>query len=333
MAIALSIKSLEELCLTHVAMTLEQYPTGSLSLLPKGFRVQLLHKIPIIDVCRLEDTEFVTGIDMEPVWRQFALDLESVWRQDTTGFDDLAPSAIESSWKHKFFSAFLDFIVQGKRPYGHFNYVGVGEGDQVVDVHPVDYINYLVAIKCEDSIPKENLIPSGAEYIVWPMTYREELHKSLTMHERNHNGSPLPCLRPPGKAYHEACRAKQLVPPRYTKFFSEGNSYLPDSTALELITENCYFQPKKMYVLVSALVLTVPSFLKEGKDIVWLEKLMKNVESLYVATGHNCSNAYVAIPSKIVQLIVQQEEPKLTSVTVNCFNSHSLKLKDVLSLL
>ncbi len=118
MATVLSMKSLEELCLTHVAMTLEQYSTDTLSLLPKGFRVQLLHKIPIIDICRLEDTKFILGIDMESVWRQFAVDLESVWRQHTIGIDDVnqatvgdvIPSSIEGFWKHKFLVPFLTFL-------------------------------------------------------------------------------------------------------------------------------------------------------------------------------------------------------------------------------
>ena len=74
--------------------------------------------------------------------------------------------------------------------------------------------------------------------------------------------------------------------------------------------------------------LVVSTFLKEGEDI---EKLVKDVETLKIITGHDCSNAYVTIPSKIVQLIVQQEEPKLTSVTVNCSKSHSLKFEDVLN--
>ncbi len=85
---------------------------------------------------------------MESVWRQFAVDLESVWRQHTIGIDDvnqtkpLMMSSIEGFWKHKFFGAFLDFLVLGSRPYGNFNYAFLKEGDQVVEFHPVDYINY-----------------------------------------------------------------------------------------------------------------------------------------------------------------------------------------------
>ena len=84
-------------------MTLEQYSTDSLSLLPKGFRLQLLHKIPIIDICRLEDTAFVTGIDMEPIWKQIFVDFECVRRRCITSDDavnevtvgDVIPSSIQ----------------------------------------------------------------------------------------------------------------------------------------------------------------------------------------------------------------------------------------------
>ena len=334
MAMAISIKSLEELCLTHVAMTLEQYSTDSLSLLPKGFRVQLLHKIPIIDICRLEDTKFVIEIDMESVWKQIVVDLEYVRRQhlidvddvNTVTIGDVAPSSIEGSWKHYFFSAFIDFIVRGKRPYGYFNY-SFGQDDQVVGFHPVDHINYLVAIKWEDSTARK---PSGAEYLL-PSSSKEEFQLHLARHRLRHDDGSLPCLQLPGKAYHEACRAKQLVPPRYTKFFSEGSCYLPDSTALKLITEKCHFRPKEMCIDLLTLFLVVPTFLEEGKDIVWFKKLVKDVETLKIITGRDCSNTYVTIPSKIVQLIVQQEEPKLTSVTVNFSDSRSLNFEDVLN--
>ena len=329
MATVLSMKSLEELCLTHVAMTLEQYSTDSLSLLPKGFRVQLLHKIPIIDICRLEDTEFVTGINTESVWKQIVVDSKFVQRQHIINVNDVnkvtvggvVHSSIKGSWKRYFFSAFIDFIVRGKRPYGYFNY-------QVMGFHPVDYINYLVAIKCEVSTARK---PSGAEYLL-PSSSKENFKlKNASRRLRQLDDGLLPCLRPSDKAYHEACRARQLVPPRYAKHFSEGSSYLPDSTALKLIAEKCHFRPKQLCIDLLTLFLVVPTFLKEGEDIVWFEKLVKDVETLEIITSCDCSNAYVTIPSKIAQLIVQQEEPKLTSVTVNCSKSHSLKFEDVLN--
>ncbi len=79
---------------------------------------------------------------MESVWKQFFFFLESIQNVDanevTVG--DVIPSSIEDSWKHHFFSAFIDFIVRGKRPYGHFNNIYL-EKVNFLEFHPVDHIS------------------------------------------------------------------------------------------------------------------------------------------------------------------------------------------------
>ena len=50
-------------------MHLEEFPVGYLSLLPLSEREWLLQRLPIADVCLLEDTDFTKGIDMEAVWK------------------------------------------------------------------------------------------------------------------------------------------------------------------------------------------------------------------------------------------------------------------------
>ncbi len=204
--------------------------------------------IPIIDICRLEDTKFVTGIDMESVWKQMFVDFECARRQCITSDDavnevtvgDVIPSSIQSSWKHHFFSIFLDLIIRGKRPYGHFNTYDEDYNilSGIKKFHPVDYINYLVAMKCENSSAREKLVTAGANHLLPILSYQEECeswHSNKNKFQARHfkaprrrpGTDPLPCLQyclpHPGKAYHEACRAEQFVPPRYTKFFSEGS--------------------------------------------------------------------------------------------------------------
>ena len=49
-------------------MHLEELPVSYLSLLPLSTRKELLEKLPIADVCQLEDTKFVDGIDMAGFW-------------------------------------------------------------------------------------------------------------------------------------------------------------------------------------------------------------------------------------------------------------------------
>ncbi len=147
MATVLSMKPLEELCLTYVAMTLEQYSADSLSLLPKGFRLQLLHMIPIIDICRLEDTAFTSGIDIKSVWT--ALDKEYI---DT----DCYGSCLDR--RESILMRLSVAIIKGERPYGYYQVLSrkntrtpwIGSNineDRPVSEHEVDFVNYLVAVK------------------------------------------------------------------------------------------------------------------------------------------------------------------------------------------
>ncbi len=194
-------------------MTLEQYSTDSLSLLHKGLRLQLLHKIPIIDICRLEDTKFISGIDMQAIWMELHREYLSVY-----------DSSLD--WRESFFRRLFSAIVRGERPYGHF-YVDRKENHNIAfdrqleeivgEYIKVDFVNFLVVVKREI-----------------PVTFSGEDVVTLI------NG---PVYR--GKAYSVLCRAKQFVPSRHAKFFSEGSRYLPDSTALELITKNCHYRPKE----------------------------------------------------------------------------------------
>ncbi len=140
MATVLSMKTLEELCLTHVTMTLEQYSTDTLSLLPKGFRVYSYSTryrlLTFVDWKILNSSQ-------GSIWSLFGGNLLLIWNLygdniHTIGIDDVnqatvgdvIPSSIEGFWKHKFFGAFLDFLVLGSRPYGNFNYAFVKEGDR-----------------------------------------------------------------------------------------------------------------------------------------------------------------------------------------------------------
>ncbi len=320
-----SAKSLEELCLTHVAMTLEQYSTDSLSLLPKGFRLQLLHKIPIIDVCRLEDTEFTSGINIESVWT--ALHKEYI---DT----DCYGSRLD--WRESFFRRLSVAIIRGERPYGYYQvlsrqekrtpYIGSNMNEnRPVSEHEVDFVNFLVAIKRE--IPVETA--EVKEYSIDDLVeeyYRDRygpIDSTMTRHEVTLVKGPVP----PGNAYHEACRAKQLVPPRYTKFFSEGSSYLPDSTALKLIAEECHFQPTYVSVYVPTFSTFVLNTEQELGSVNCLRDCFKNVESLTIEgkvehfqmttiiRGASYGNRR-DIARCALGLILLTPKPKLTNLTI-----------------
>ena len=63
------VGSLTNQCRTYILMHLEEFPVGYLSLLPLSEREWLLQRLPIADVCLLEDTAFTNGIDMASYWR------------------------------------------------------------------------------------------------------------------------------------------------------------------------------------------------------------------------------------------------------------------------
>ena len=62
-----------------ITMHLEQLPVSQLSLLPLTTRKELLLKLPIADICQLEDKKFVEGIDMREFWGDAKMDFYSFW--------------------------------------------------------------------------------------------------------------------------------------------------------------------------------------------------------------------------------------------------------------
>ena len=60
--------SLEEFCLLSIICHLGDIPAETVALLPLKFRKRLLLNLPVADVCRLEKTDAVNGIDMSRIW-------------------------------------------------------------------------------------------------------------------------------------------------------------------------------------------------------------------------------------------------------------------------
>ena len=102
-----TIVSLQELCFTHIVMTLEEYADKELTLLPKRFRKQLLHCIPVVDVCRLEATPFISEIDTSSLWEQ-------VYKEYIG-----ANSEVSTDWKINFFTVLTNSILGDKYSQNH----------------------------------------------------------------------------------------------------------------------------------------------------------------------------------------------------------------------
>ena len=64
------VDSLVHQCYHYIAMNLEKFPVSYLSLLPLKIREELLWRLPIADICLLEDTEYVEGFqDLAAYWK------------------------------------------------------------------------------------------------------------------------------------------------------------------------------------------------------------------------------------------------------------------------
>ena len=62
------VQSPSEQCIDHIVTHLEEYPSSYLVLLPLLLCEAILWRLPMADVCRLEETEFVKGIKTEDYW-------------------------------------------------------------------------------------------------------------------------------------------------------------------------------------------------------------------------------------------------------------------------
>ena len=81
-----AVESLVDQCQHFIAMNLDEFPVSHLSLLPLKTREDLLWRLPIADLCLLEDTDFIKGIqDMAEYWK-FPVG-SFLGTQDTPDFD------------------------------------------------------------------------------------------------------------------------------------------------------------------------------------------------------------------------------------------------------
>ncbi len=62
------VPSLQTQVFLHLIAKLDSYPANYLWLLPPRLREELLLSLPVADVCALEQTRFVDGLDMDRVW-------------------------------------------------------------------------------------------------------------------------------------------------------------------------------------------------------------------------------------------------------------------------
>ena len=66
----MDVPTLEDCCFSYILFNLELFPVDYLALLPTRMREKLLLQLPVADICRLEETAVVEGVDINVVWKE-----------------------------------------------------------------------------------------------------------------------------------------------------------------------------------------------------------------------------------------------------------------------
>ena len=314
------VKPLQELSFTHILMTLEEYAVDDLALFPKSIRNQMLHNLPIVDVCQLEGTRFMAGISEDSMWEKLYKDLiDPHWYSN-------------KRWKEHFLGKIYDTLIKDNRPYG---YSRVTRTDKMTDdgpahKHPMDIVNYLVATKYEEELTK------SAEKLNDSESYLRRKYSPANVVMRRHEVTLVKGIVPPGALYNKA-QSNQLIPPRYKKFFNEGSCFLPDSAAIELLCSKCQFRPKEVFIHVAEFGTFLENAEHEKGNLSYLAEFFKDVESLningevekMVVRGAKSRMSRMVegivciedVPSRVLGLILSNENPKVTSLRISVYRS------------
>ena len=345
MATVLTAKPLEEICFAHILRTLEDYTADHLAQLPKKFRDQALNSLPIVDICQLEGTQFTSGCDMDAFWQQ-------LYKK----YIDPHPISSQKGWKESFFTKLCSTILKDDRPYGYFQVVSRNEkrtpwvGSNMSEdlpprtQHPVDYVNYLVAAECESSqaADKEEDKEEEDEDDAYIRRRYGPAHVTMRRHEVTLvKGKVVP----PAKVYHQTCQSKQLIPPRYAKFFPEGSHFLPDYAALELINKKCQFYPKQVFISVPEFSTFLHYAEHEASNLDFLSHFFKELESLTICgepeenlkwrviRGAKAVASSSDIPSKLLEVILSNPNPKLDSLSINFSRTNDTLVQSITPML
>ena len=327
------VQSLEEACFSYILQTLHEYPVAVLALLPVKYRKRMLFNLPVIDICRLEQPQFISDLDMEKVW-------EHVCKLFVKGYDYMFNSPPQNL-KETLLETVCDTLLEDGRPYGYFQWTSrCGKRspwirkeiveDHPVEKHPLDVVNCLVAIRKESN--SKSLEESEDEESDEESYYKRKFGPccvSMTRHEVTlHKGVVPPC-----DMYSKACQFTQTVPRRYAHLFTQDGHFLPDSTAISLITKECSYKPMSTSIDCCKFNTFLENFEHEGTNISLLVEFFKNIESLVIngepdpnpdlihdsyLNAKNIKPA-LAVPSKVLQMILLNPRPVLSSLTI-CVN-------------
>ena len=99
--------SLQNLCLIYIIRFLKLFPVDYLALLPVTVRQRLLENLPPADVCRLEQSKFSEGLDIDGVWKKLSKIIHIVTLY--TRCSNPPASYLSKSYKDSFFHQIYSF--------------------------------------------------------------------------------------------------------------------------------------------------------------------------------------------------------------------------------
>ena len=341
--------SLQNFCYLQVVRRLEDYLSNVLALLPTSLRRKLLFHLPVVDVCHLEKTCFVEGIDMEAFWAElFERHVSRYgnnpgegqpWYIDYGGrqLDEHPLMQQICHNRDTYLSIIAAVVLNNARPSGYFSVRNkkrlllLYEDDDRCSSHgpqnalPDDIVNYL-ACSCAEVLlgPLEEdeacNTPISGDFVYKPLTYHAAYEATKCKVKSQRCGDLLTPIRQDSQGdiqlpvsppvYIEACKARQLVPPRYQHYFPSGGHRLSDLDALRLLAE-CGLKLRTLEIFSPAFDNIAWGELCDQQEIV-LSRLLTSVESVKLqdCDGHDQA------PPPILAAILMNERPALSVLDI-----------------
>ena len=335
-----TLPSLQNLCLLQLVRRLEDYPPELLALLPTRLRHRLLLHLPVVDVCQLEQTCFIEGLNVETVWCNLlkkhyprygmrplvhSTHPRKCYLHPTKDLLEPLQGNVCNS-RELYLSLIAAIILNNARPSGYFDinqlpiiadHCGSSQGIY----QPDDIVNYLVCGCCDE------LMGQSADEDDFLITEKES---TSTEDEDPCKPAPITCYgvallgeekRTPPPAYIKAFNDWHLIPPRYKHYFPNIN--LSNQDAIQVLSECCHFHPKVLDVngpAFASIAWHHTGRLTQHKSILLLlSTFFCNIESASILGSDQKFQASLAILSAILKT----GKPVLSSLCV-AINSKTL---------
>ena len=340
------VLSLQTQCLTCILHHLEVYPENLLSLVPTRQRKDLLKSLPPLDICKLEKTSIVAGIDMNEVWYvicklydetdniritgnqnfdkrylDYRLDEDKVHNND----DLDSNSKVKGEWRSHFFTRTAQILLHSFNPSSL--------PTAVVHSNNCNSLNETAECDCWGlGLDPDHQIILQRLMAVPPQSSIAKFYSDLKWRSNHFKDTAV-------SNYY----GHLLIPFRHAPYFGEDcNTSAID--LLDMLVRTCHFQPKllpvrcefffyselyRLYLhdrdqwdnLVSDLFVEFLSSV-ERLEFYWIGGL-KDESSTDPMGDTTSNNPMTDMPKLFLDAALATSSPKLDTICINMFSSHS----------